>query len=756
MSSREVIFKLGSLEITRRKARSVDWFVQFMRMAAEEDNASGGIAVNDVYEKISWINIAINARANNISRAPLRIYSGDTEIETGPFWQLLNAPNPHLSQAQLIQATEAWIGFLGESFWWLWNEAGRTGFPQRIYTLDPRKIEHVLNRDKMEVEVYKYHDDNGQIIPIYPASMIHFSTWNTKDQFRGQSPWAALGDEIYQTYHANRVNSMMLQNGAVPQGILTVPEALNEDEAKVLQERWEKRHQGSSRAGKVAVLSSGATFQPVALTPEDFQMHDLLAWNREAIFAKAGVPPAVAGISKDSTPLSGQDTADQFQQFWQLTLIPEQKFIQSKINIDLFARFGSKLTCEFDNSDIQELQEDEEKLHARARDDFKCGLLDHDEARELIGMDPAEPDQVFWMPFSVQPVSDNEPPEPEQPPVARSPEESPPQREANLGFEKKQTLTPEYKANHWRLLTRGWDAIEGKYRKKVRALFYEIGKQILTIINTKSAIGSKPFAPEAGETESEFISRCIEHHVNLGYDQEQAAAICYRIWRDNNSVNNVDRHNIAKVVEWAPRAQPLFEDEFWQKYGEEMAALSKRPLTEAMELTGGMVGTMFEDMGLGVSFDIYDTRAVLLLDKRLTKIKGVVDGTLRTQYQNALRTGMASEMTFDQISEEVRRIRDISQARADTIVRTEIGGVVNDARVASYLHEDFHYHQWGTALDDNVRDSHRIDGEIRHLGDPFSNGLMYPNDPNGAAEEVINCRCVTYPLTDAEAEAGGV
>jgi hypothetical protein len=58
------------------------------------------------------------------------------------------------------------------------------------------------------------------------------------------------------------------------------------------------------------------------------------------------------------------------------------------------------------------------------------------------------------------------------------------------------------------------------------------------------AIGENFFAfekqifvePNAGESESEFIPRCIEYVVGEGKDQEQAAAICYSKWgnKDQN------------------------------------------------------------------------------------------------------------------------------------------------------------------------------------------------------------------------------
>lgn len=50
--------------------------------------------------------------------------------------------------------------------------------------------------------------------------------------------------------------------------------------------------------------------------------------------------------------------------------------------------------------------------------------------------------------------------------------------------------------------------------------------------------------------------------------------------------------------------------------------------------------------------------------------------------------------------------------------------------------------QWDATLDKRTRKSHqRVDGEIREMDEPFSNGLMFPGDPAGGASEVINCRC---------------
>jgi hypothetical protein len=49
---------------------------------------------------------------------------------------------------------------------------------------------------------------------------------------------------------------------------------------------------------------------------------------------------------------------------------------------------------------------------------------------------------------------------------------------------------------------------------------------------------------------------------------------------------------------------------------------------------------------------------------------------------------------------------------------------------------------WEATGDDRTRDEHSLmDGEEVEVDELFSNGLMFPGDPNGEAEEVINCRC---------------
>lgn len=55
-----------------------------------------------------------------------------------------------------------------------------------------------------------------------------------------------------------------------------------------------------------------------------------------------------------------------------------------------------------------------------------------------------------------------------------------------------------------------------------------------------------PVNPGKNEREEEFISRCIGEEIGAGYEQSQAAAICYSYWRKDKMSKLTDP--TAKVM----------------------------------------------------------------------------------------------------------------------------------------------------------------------------------------------------------------
>lgn len=112
--------------------------------------------------------------------------------------------------------------------------------------------------------------------------------------------------------------------------------------------------------------------------------------------------------------------------------------------------------------------------------------------------------------------------------------------------------------------------------------------------------------------------------------------------------------------------------------------------------------------------------------------------------QRTLREGALDGETTEQLGARVQAaFGDVSKKRAKLIAQTETASAYSAAARESMVSAGFTHKRWITMKDERVRDSHRNaekQGAIP-IAEKFSNGLLQPGDPEGVAEEVINCRC---------------
>ena len=87
-------------------------------------------------------------------------------------------------------------------------------------------------------------------------------------------------------------------------------------------------------------------------------------------------------------------------------------------------------------------------------------------------------------------------------------------------------------------------------------------------------------------------------------------------------------------------------------------------------------------------------------------------------------------------------------ARARAIAQTEVISASNQASQFAADSTGYEYRKfWSTSGLPNIRATHLEAEQYSNQRDglkpneTFPNGLLYPGDPNGSAEEIINCRC---------------
>lgn len=182
----------------------------------------------------------------------------------------------------------------------------------------------------------------------------------------------------------------------------------------------------------------------------------------------------------------------------------------------------------------------------------------------------------------------------------------------------------------------------------------------------------------------------------------------------------------------------------------------------------GYIGTMYSIAGQGVPIiaPIDQAAAVkaILTDSKVSdgyyNHLGVNVGKLKKTITQEISRGIASGSPYKDIARNISNASGSGLSNAKRIVRTEGHRIQQtsscDAQYAAKKKGADIVRMWDASLDKRTRDSHaRVDGEIRELDEKFSNGLMFPGDPNGSAAEVINCRCTSntrarWALDDTE------
>ena len=168
--------------------------------------------------------------------------------------------------------------------------------------------------------------------------------------------------------------------------------------------------------------------------------------------------------------------------------------------------------------------------------------------------------------------------------------------------------------------------------------------------------------------------------------------------------------------------------------------------------------TIDRQAGIMLNWTIYDRQqlTVLLTQQqppftRIAYQRLGQDRHIVQRLQNTFLQGTILGENKQALTRRVQAITGQSYKQALRVAQTERTRVQSQARYQGTkeaadlgLQMD---KQWISRMDMRVRDDHAfVTGEVVAYDQAFSNGLNFPGDPEGDAEEVINCRCVLKNL----------
>ncbi|WP_018130705.1 phage portal protein [Effusibacillus pohliae] len=396
-------------DVARKDSRAYGLVPVWQQGVPRYPNFSVDQLTDEGYRKNSIVSACISMIATSAPEAVLRVYKptrrGKVEVPNHWLIRLLQRPNPHLSAYELWEWTHTFLNTSGNCYWELVRAGDNPNGPVvEVYPLRPDRMK-IIPDAKEFIAGYEYVV-NGQSIFFESWEVIHFKFPDPLDDYYGLSPIKRVARELGIDNEATDFTATFFENAAVPFGLLTTDQPLQDDEADRIATRWWQRFRGK-RKHKPAVLGKGTTYQQLGLNFRDMEFEALRSFTETRLCAAFGVDPVLlpswVGI-RHGGKYSNYSEAK--RHLWDETIIPALRRIESKITSQLLANEG--LIARFDLSGVHALQEDVNEKYNRVIAAYNGGLIRLNEGRTEIGFDPVEGGDrfVFEMQRSASPAPD--------------------------------------------------------------------------------------------------------------------------------------------------------------------------------------------------------------------------------------------------------------------------------------------------------------------------------------------------------------
>jgi HK97 family phage portal protein len=658
----------------------------------EEDHGHRGDVDAEKYAKsyslAVWAFVCIRTIAETAASVPLRFYreSGGErkEITSGRLVDLFSEVNPFMSYRDLIESTAAFLQIDGNAYWIL--EGGEN--PTEIFPVHPYRIKIVP--DKKEFIGGYLYERNGRRIGFIPEDVIHFKNFHAEDDYYGLSPMKVARTTLTTDWFARRSNKELFKNTHRPGALLESDQEMDKKVIRRLKKDWDLAHKGVANWHRLVVLEGGLKYKDTILKPKDLEFLQLMNMNREEVCAIFRVPPAVVGIFRYANYANSRE---QMKVFWVNTILPLLRKCADKLN-ERFIPFMEKgAFCEFDTSEIQELQADEKEVAETLGGLVDRGIFTINEVRhDYYNKPPVEwgnepqPKPTLSLPAGIGSLSliDNRAP----------------------GKTKEAGDPP------------GFDPTEEE-----KAIWLMFDKEL-----TQEEQGLKPLIVAFMSQQKDRVLRKVESE---GEDWLATIKRKYKKKMKRGSQFKVGEHELERIFALLQENE-LFTDATRQYLLDMIQRVGKDTLIS---------------LGIGANF-IMDEAAELWLRTKIQRFVRSVNETTRRQLASIITEALKQEYTIQEISQQIADHLDQTRDyRSDRIARTEVIGHHNFGVWKGMVESGVVLEKkWISTMDDRVRDTHaEAHGQTKPLLEPFEVGgalLMFPGDSQeGFPEEVINCRC---------------
>lgn len=221
-----------------------------------------------------------------------------TKVTNHLAWDLWKTPNDAFTGSALREGVQQHYELTGEGWMVVELAEGFADIPLSIWYVRPDRIEPVPGETTF-LAGYVYTSVDGEKIPLTVREVLPVKRPSPLSPYRGLGAIQSVLLETQSARAAAEWNRNFFRNGAMPGGVIEVPNELDDRQFTNLLLRWRESHKGVSRAHRVGVLEHGATFNPVTYSIKDMQMTEVRGMTRDSVMEAFGISRHMLGITED-------------------------------------------------------------------------------------------------------------------------------------------------------------------------------------------------------------------------------------------------------------------------------------------------------------------------------------------------------------------------------------------------------------------------------------------------------------------------
>ncbi|MFE5090608.1 phage portal protein [Streptomyces sp. NPDC056638] len=233
-----------------------------------------------------WRSVAVIAGVS--AALPLHAYtSGTKDRATSP---LLDDPHPELTPLELWRLAYVHRVLWGNAY--LQKLRAPSGQIKELWPISPSRVQVERVRPTAgnpAGKVFYITDDWDQSHALTSYDVLHIPGLGY-DGLTGCSPIRAAAQGIGLAQAAEKGAAKLFGSGNLVSGVLQTEQRLTKEQATALKANWQAKVGGIENAQQVAILDSGASFQPVAMPLKDSQFLESREFQITEIARMFGVP----------------------------------------------------------------------------------------------------------------------------------------------------------------------------------------------------------------------------------------------------------------------------------------------------------------------------------------------------------------------------------------------------------------------------------------------------------------------------------